>query len=60
MTLKGIEIFNLQKYDKAIKFFTEAIVCDSFKNAGAYAKRGICFIKKGKVIEAQQDFKKAL
>ena len=39
-------------YDRAIKIFTEAIVSDEALNANAYAKRGVCFIKKGKIIEA--------
>lgn len=59
LTYQGMEVFNQQKYDKAIKIFSEAVQTDGLKNASAYSKRGICLIKKGKVIEAQGDFKKA-
>ena len=52
LTYQGMEVFNQQKYDKAIKLFSEAINADSLKNANSYSKRGICMIKKGKVIEA--------
>ena len=45
-------MFNKQKFDLAIKLFSEAIIADGTKNSNAYSKRGISLIKKNKIIEA--------
>ena len=52
MTYKGINMFNTGKYDKALKIFTEALVLDENTNPVAYAKRGVCQLKIGKIVQA--------